>query len=176
MQRSLKHFRALWTYLFCWMKNYSCPSTITIHPEKTFQFFLSFPCHHHQDIEQHPTASQHLYNYNIRDADLFSFEDEKLLIENHFTIHLVSHSLSLSLLKIVLVCLFVFERENARPSQGGAEVERGRKSQAGSTLSMEPDTGIDPMILGSWPELKWGVQHWPLSHPGTPNVSFSILN
>ena len=32
--------------------------------------------------------------------------------------------------------------------------ERERESQAGSTLSTEPDGGLDSMTLGSWPEAK----------------------
>ena len=39
-------------------------------------------------------------------------------------------------------------------SWGGAERERERESQARSMLSMEPSVGLDPMALGSCPELK----------------------
>ena len=55
------------------------------------------------------------------------------------------------------------QRERGRGGGGGGggerERERERESYAGSTLSMEPDAGLDPMTLGSWPELKSRVGH-----------------
>ena len=48
-------------------------------------------------------------------------------------------------------------------SRGGGEGE------ADSSLSTEPDVGLDPRTLGSWPELKVGAQ--PLSHPGIPETA-----
>lgn len=35
--------------------------------------------------------------------------------------------------------------------------ERGRESQAASTLSAEPNIGLDPKTLGSWSEPKTRV-------------------
>ena len=37
---------------------------------------------------------------------------------------------------------------------GGGGKGREGESQAGSMLSTEPDTGLDPTALQSWPELK----------------------
>ena len=35
---------------------------------------------------------------------------------------------------------------------GGEEGEREKESQAGSALSAEPDSGLDPTTPGLWPE------------------------
>jgi len=55
--------------------------------------------------------------------------------------------------------LFIWERERERERTrvhelGEAEGEGERESQADSTLSAEPDVGLDLMTLRSWPELK----------------------
>ena len=44
--------------------------------------------------------------------------------------------------------LFIIFRERAQAGERGRG-ERERGSQAGSTLSAEPDTRLDPMALGS---------------------------
>ena len=49
-----------------------------------------------------------------------------------------------------------WERERERERE--AEREGERESQAGSTVSSEPDTGLHPMIMRSWPELKSRVR------------------
>ena len=46
---------------------------------------------------------------------------------------------------VVIIYLFIFERERVRNLGRGAK--RERKSQAGSMLSTEPDTGLDPTTL-----------------------------
>ena len=40
-------------------------------------------------------------------------------------------------------------------------------------LSLEPDSGLNPMTLGSQPERKSSRTPIPLSHPGAPN--FNVL-
>ena len=47
---------------------------------------------------------------------------------------------------------------------------RERETQAGSTLSTEPDARLDPMTLASWPEPKSSQTLNRLSHPGTSKV------
>ena len=48
------------------------------------------------------------------------------------------------------------ERERERASGGGAESEGERKFQAGSTLSVEPDAGLEFMNreIFAWAEIK----------------------
>ena len=61
---------------------------------------------------------------------------------------------------VCLFCLFTYfererEREITQHKQGrGKGRGRGRESQAGSTLSEEPDTDLDPTTMRSWPEPK----------------------
>ena len=63
---------------------------------------------------------------------------------------------------IFKIYLFETEREQG---QG----QRKRERQADSTLSPEPNMGLNPRILRSWPELKSRAGHLkPQSHPGTP--------
>ena len=52
-----------------------------------------------------------------------------------------------------------FLRERAHIHANGEEEQRERESQAGSTLSLQPYTGLDPTTLGSWPEWKLRVRH-----------------
>ena len=47
--------------------------------------------------------------------------------------------------------IYLFDRERA---QVGREAGRERGREAGSLLSREPDAGLDPGTLGSWPEPK----------------------
>lgn len=51
--------------------------------------------------------------------------------------------------------LFIYlterKRERERTQTGGAAEEEG---EAGSSLSREPDAGLHPRTLRSWPELK----------------------
>ena len=47
-------------------------------------------------------------------------------------------------------------REGEREKGRGAEGER--ESQAGSSLSTQPDLGLNPLTLGSWPGQKWRVR------------------
>ena len=54
---------------------------------------------------------------------------------------------SFSLLLLLLLLLFILERERVREQERGAEGERNR-IHAGSTLSAEPDTGLNPMTWG----------------------------
>ena len=42
-----------------------------------------------------------------------------------------------------LLLTFIFEREQARERVGEEQRERGRGSKAGSTLSTEPDAGLE---------------------------------
>ena len=53
--------------------------------------------------------------------------------------------------------LNIFERERERESTSRGKGQKERESQAGSVLSTEPDTGLDPMSLESWPEPKSSV-------------------
>ena len=51
---------------------------------------------------------------------------------------------------IYFVILFILrERERDSMSRGGAETEGERESQAGSTLSGEPDVGPEPTTVPS---------------------------
>ena len=50
--------------------------------------------------------------------------------------------------KILLINLFERERKNVCTEES-VGVGVGRESQAGATLSMEPDVGLDPMTLRS---------------------------
>ena len=50
------------------------------------------------------------------------------------------------------------------------EAETQAEGEAGSPPSKGPDVGLNPGTPGSCPEPKTDVQ--PLSHPGTPNLSF----
>ena len=51
---------------------------------------------------------------------------------------------------VVAVFNFYFrEREREHVSGAEGQREKERESQAGSTLSMEPDAGLDPTTLGS---------------------------
>ena len=50
--------------------------------------------------------------------------------------------------------IFIFERECAHMHEQGRGRGRERESQAGFMLGSEPNNGLDPMTLGSWPELK----------------------
>ena len=47
--------------------------------------------------------------------------------------------------------LFIHLREREQAQAGGTAEGEG---EAGSLLSGEPNAGLDPRILGSWPELK----------------------
>ena len=49
-----------------------------------------------------------------------------------------------------MIYLLILEREHS----GGRARGRGRETQADSLLSMETDTGLDPMVLRSQPQLK----------------------
>ena len=53
--------------------------------------------------------------------------------------------------------LCVCARACMHMSGGGAEKER--ESQAGPMLRTQPDSGLNPTTLGSWPELKSRVRH-----------------
>ena len=66
------------------------------------------------------------------------------------------------------VCLFVYLRESAR--RGGAETgrERERIPSRLCTVSTEPNVGLDPTTLGSWPEPKPRVRcltNWAIQLP-----------
>ena len=65
----------------------------------------------------------------------------------------------------ILFYLFFYLRECEQ--ERGAEGER--ESQAGSTLSAEPNVGHDPLTLGSQPELKSRVGHSP-EPPRCPSI------
>ena len=77
-----------------------------------------------------------------------------------------------SFLNNFLMFIYVFfERESL--SGGGAEREKERESQAGYTLSTEPNTGLDFTTLRSWPEPKSRVRrltNWATQTP--PSGSF----
>ena len=48
-----------------------------------------------------------------------------------------------------IIYLFIYQRQWAQ-----AEWQAEAEGEAGSLLSKEPDVGLDPRTLGSWPELK----------------------
>ena len=58
-------------------------------------------------------------------------------------------------------------------SEGEAEEERERESQAGSMPSAEPDMGLDPMTARSWPEPKSRVRQ--LTEPPRCPETLDIL-
>ena len=58
-------------------------------------------------------------------------------------------------MKILFIYLFVRERERVLcPYKQGEQQAEG---EADSLLSKEPDAGLNPRTLGSWPELKADV-------------------
>lgn len=59
--------------------------------------------------------------------------------------------------KKLYIYLF-FERDRQRARRRGAEREEVRESQAGSVLSMDPDTGFNLATVRSRPESKASVQ------------------
>ena len=59
------------------------------------------------------------------------------------------------------------ESEKAR-DRAGVEIEGQKEGEAGSSLSREPEAGLDPRTPGSGPEPKADAQ--ALSHPGAPVV------
>ena len=59
--------------------------------------------------------------------------------------------------------IYLFDRQR---SQVGREAGREREEEAGSLLSREPDAGLDPKTLGSWPEPKAeALTHWATQVP-----------
>ena len=59
--------------------------------------------------------------------------------------------------------IYLFDRER---SQVGREAGRERGRKAGSPLSREPDAGLNPRTLGSWPEPKAeALTHWATQAP-----------
>ena len=59
---------------------------------------------------------------------------------------------------LFIFLFYLFERRQGKRGRG-REREREREPQAGSTLSTDPNRGLDPMTLGSWPESKSRVRH-----------------
>ena len=60
---------------------------------------------------------------------------------------------------------------------GGAEKEGEREHQADSSLSAEPDMGLDPRTLRSWPEPKAGVRcliHWATQGSSHVNIEMAF--
>lgn len=93
MQRGLYIFRALWTYLFCWMKNHSCLSTVSVHPETAHPFFFSRSTITAADtVPGTLCLSAAAVSFNTQYVGLFSLGDEQLLIENHFITLFIPHS------------------------------------------------------------------------------------
>ena len=61
--------------------------------------------------------------------------------------------------------IYLFDRQRW---QVGREAGRERGREAGSLLSREPDVGLDPKTLGSWPEQKAeALTHWATQAPHT---------
>ena len=58
-----------------------------------------------------------------------------------------------------------------REREGERQRHRQREKQA---LCREPDAGLDPGTPGSHPEPKGDAQ--PLSHPGTPGLTFKGMS
>ena len=59
--------------------------------------------------------------------------------------------------------IYSFDRQR---SQVGREAGRERGREASSPLSREPDAGLDPRTLRSWPELKAeALTHWATQAP-----------
>ena len=78
-----------------------------------------------------------------------------------------------------LIFLYSWERDRVWAGEEHREREGERESQAGSTLSAEPDTGLNLTTVKSWPELKSRVGHstdWatqvPLCHISNSLLSF----
>ena len=69
------------------------------------------------------------------------------------------------LLRQFLKILSIYLRERE------SEHRWGREGEAGSSLSREPDIGLDPRTLRSWPEPK-AERLNRLSHPGTSIIVF----
>ena len=64
------------------------------------------------------------------------------------------------------------ERERAWMSRGEGQRDRERESQAGSTLSEEPDMGLNPMTLEimTWAKIKSQTLN-RLGHPRIPPLN-----
>ena len=61
------------------------------------------------------------------------------------------------------------KRERERKREGDRERGReGERSQARSILSVEPNMGLDPTTLGSWPEPKPRVGYLTSRAPRAP--------
>lgn len=96
-------------------------------------------------------------------SSMFPFSSILLSLNNTYEVTLI-------FLHFLKFYLFIWERERDttrehRSREGGAEEER----EADSSLSKEPNAGLDPRILGSWPVPK--ADPW-LSHPGALILSF----
>ena len=76
------------------------------------------------------------------------------------------------LLIIFYFCFILIFKKNfihlAEHKQG--EQQAKGDGEAGSPLSREPDVGLDPSTLGSWPKPMATLSQ--LSHPGTPHFYF----
>ena len=76
-----------------------------------------------------------------------------------------------------LISLFSFRRrEREKESEQGRGLEGERENLKKAPLSVEPDAGLDPTILGSWPQpqSRVGCSN-QLSHVGTLNIVFWMM-
>ena len=64
------------------------------------------------------------------------------------------------------IYLFHRQRSHVRQRSQVAERQAEREEKAGSPWSREPDAGLDPRTLGSWPEPKAeALTHWATQAP-----------
>ena len=79
---------------------------------------------------------------------------------------------------LYIYSLFIYFWETASAWERGREREREREreSQTGSTLSSEPDMGLDltNCEIMTWAKIQIWTLNW-LSHPGTPCLFLTIL-
>ena len=72
-----------------------------------------------------------------------------------------------------LKILFIYSSEIHRERERGRDTGRGRSRLHARESRLEPDAGLDLKTQGSCPGPKAGAK--PLSHPGIPCSSFSIV-
>ena len=60
--------------------------------------------------------------------------------------------------------IYLFDRGRERAHKQGEQQAEG-EGEAGPSLSKEPDWGIYPKILGSWPEPKAHLTDWASQAP-----------
>ena len=108
------------------------------------------------------------YKYSWDTTNIFKRREELVIL---YLLQLMFLLVLCGDFHFLLKILFVYLREQKRAWAG----VRGRESEeeADSSLSREPDMGLNPRTLRAWPELKVDA-NW-LSHSGAPHFSLKRL-